>query len=143
MENYSTQPLFFIIITIISFLFSLQIHTRYPEADFYLLPSRLWQLGSGGILALLLLESKSYFETKLGLNLRDKNGNYLDGMLGNLITLVDKETGLVLGAHLIGPDAGEMINMFVMAMCGKLPCETLKGMIFSYPSWGSDIKAMI
>ncbi len=58
-------------------------------------------------------------------------------------TLVDKETGLVLGAHLIGPDAGEMINMFVMAMCGKLPCETLKGMIFSYPSWGSDIKAMI
>ena len=48
-----------LIITIISFLFSLQIHTRYPEADFYLLPSRLWQLGSGGILALLLLESKS------------------------------------------------------------------------------------
>lgn len=58
-------------------------------------------------------------------------------------TLVDKETGLVLGAHLVGPDAGEMINMFVMAMCGKLNCETLKGMIFSYPSWGSDIKGMV
>ncbi|WP_026932754.1 dihydrolipoyl dehydrogenase family protein [Christiangramia echinicola] len=58
-------------------------------------------------------------------------------------TLIDKETGLVLGAHLLGPDAGEMINMFVMAMCGKLPCETLKGMIFSYPSWASDIKAMV
>ena len=58
-------------------------------------------------------------------------------------TLVDKKSGLVLGAHLVGPDAGEMINMFVMAMCGKLPCETLKGMIFSYPSWASDIKAMV
>jgi len=58
-------------------------------------------------------------------------------------TLVDKERGLILGAHLVGPDAGEMINMFVMAMCGKLTCETLKGMIFSYPSWGSDIKAMV
>lgn len=58
-------------------------------------------------------------------------------------TLVDKKTGLVLGAHLVGPDAGEMINMFVMAMCGKLTCETLKGMIFSYPSWGSDIKGMV
>jgi len=58
-------------------------------------------------------------------------------------TLVDKETGLVLGAHLIGPDAGEMINLFVMAMCGKLTCETLKGMIFAYPSWASDIKAMV
>ncbi|MDX1762244.1 MAG: NAD(P)/FAD-dependent oxidoreductase, partial [Christiangramia sp.] len=54
-------------------------------------------------------------------------------------TLVDKETGLILGAHLIGPDAAEMINMFVMAMCGKLDCRTLKGMIFSYPSWASDI----
>ena len=58
-------------------------------------------------------------------------------------TLVDKETGLILGAHLIGPDAAEMINMFVMAMCGKLDCRTLKGMIFSYPSWASDIKAMV
>ncbi|MGA8854738.1 MAG: NAD(P)/FAD-dependent oxidoreductase, partial [Christiangramia sp.] len=58
-------------------------------------------------------------------------------------TLVDKKTGLVLGAHLLGPEASEMINMFVMAMCGKLNCETLKGMIFSYPSWASDIKAMV
>jgi glutathione reductase (NADPH) len=58
-------------------------------------------------------------------------------------TLVDKETGLILGAHLIGPEAGEMINMFVMAMCGKLDYRTLKGMIFSYPSWASDIKSMV
>lgn len=48
-------------ITIISFVFSLQIHTKYPEANFYLLPSRLWQLGAGGILALFLLESKRHF----------------------------------------------------------------------------------
>ncbi|GAA4309148.1 NAD(P)/FAD-dependent oxidoreductase [Pontixanthobacter gangjinensis] len=58
-------------------------------------------------------------------------------------TLVDKETGLILGAHLLGADAAEMVNMFVMAMCGKLDCRTLKGMIFSYPSWASDIKAMV
>ncbi|MCM4155142.1 NAD(P)/FAD-dependent oxidoreductase [Gramella sp. AN32] len=58
-------------------------------------------------------------------------------------TIKDKDRGLVLGAHLVGDDAGEMINMFVMAMCGKLDCETLKGMIFTYPSWASDIKAMV
>ena len=58
-------------------------------------------------------------------------------------TLIDKETGLVLGAHLLSWDAAETINMFVMAMCGKLDCETLKGMIFTYPSWASDIKAMV
>ena len=58
-------------------------------------------------------------------------------------TLVDKKTGLVLGAHLVSAEAGEMINMFVMAMCGRLDCETLKGMIFSYPSWAGDIKSMV
>ena len=58
-------------------------------------------------------------------------------------TLVDKETGLVLGAHLVSNEASETINMFVMAMCGKLDCGTLKGMIFTYPSWSSDIKSMI
>ncbi len=58
-------------------------------------------------------------------------------------TIVDKKTGLILGAHLVNSEASEMINLFVMAMCGKLDCETLKGMIFTYPSWASDIKAML
>jgi len=58
-------------------------------------------------------------------------------------TLVDNETNLVLGAHLVSNEASETINMFVMAMCGKLDCATLKGMIFTYPSWSSDIKSMI
>ncbi|AVR44971.1 NAD(P)/FAD-dependent oxidoreductase [Christiangramia fulva] len=58
-------------------------------------------------------------------------------------TIIDKKTGLVLGAHLFCAEASEMINLFVMAMCGKLDCETLKGMIFTYPSWASDIKSML
>jgi len=58
-------------------------------------------------------------------------------------TIVDKKNGLVLGAHLIGPEAGEVINMFVMAICGELSCEDLKSMIFVYPSWGNDIKGMV
>ncbi|TBW28110.1 NAD(P)/FAD-dependent oxidoreductase [Gramella sp. KN1008] len=58
-------------------------------------------------------------------------------------TLVDKKTGLILGAHLVSAEASEMINMFVMAMCGKLDCETLKRMIFTYPSWAGDIKFMV
>ncbi len=58
-------------------------------------------------------------------------------------TIVDKKSGLVLGAHLVSAEASEIINMFVMAMCGKLDCQTLKKMIFTYPSWAGDIKSMI
>ncbi|MFV8225210.1 dihydrolipoyl dehydrogenase family protein [Christiangramia aquimixticola] len=58
-------------------------------------------------------------------------------------TIVDNKTDLVLGAHLLSSEAGETINMFVMAMCGKLDSGTLKSMIFTYPSWAGDIKSMI
>ncbi len=58
-------------------------------------------------------------------------------------TIVDKERNLILGAHLIASEAGEMINLFVLAMCGKLTTENLKAMIFAYPTWGNDIKGMV
>ncbi|MAN59345.1 MAG: pyridine nucleotide-disulfide oxidoreductase [Flavobacteriaceae bacterium] len=58
-------------------------------------------------------------------------------------TLVEKETNLILGAHILAPQAGEMINLFVLAMCGKLKCRDLKAMIFAYPTWGNDIKGMV
>lgn len=58
-------------------------------------------------------------------------------------TLVDKKRNIVLGAHIISSKAGEMINLFVLAMCGKLTCENIKGMIFAYPTWGNDIKGMV
>lgn len=58
-------------------------------------------------------------------------------------TIVDKKRNLVLGAHIIGPNAGEMINLFVLAMCGKLTCENIKAMIFAYPTSGDDIKGML
>lgn len=58
-------------------------------------------------------------------------------------TIRDKERNLVLGAHIIAPHAGEMINLFVLVMCGKLKCEDIKAMIFAYPTWGNDIKGMV
>ena len=58
-------------------------------------------------------------------------------------TILDKDRNLVLGAHILAPHAGEMINLFVLAMCGKLTCEDIKAMIFAYPTWGNDIKGMV
>ncbi|MBZ9728197.1 NAD(P)/FAD-dependent oxidoreductase [Salegentibacter sp. JZCK2] len=71
------------------------------------------------------------------------NAKHINEKIYAYKTLVDKKTGLVIGAHLVGPEASEIINMFVMAMCGELDCGTLKKMIFTYPSWASDIKGMV
>lgn len=58
-------------------------------------------------------------------------------------TLVDNKRNLIIGAHILSPEAGEIINMFVLAMCGKLTTDNLKAMIFAYPTWGNDIKGMV
>lgn len=58
-------------------------------------------------------------------------------------TIVDKKRDLILGAHICGANADEMINLFVLAMCGKLTTKDLKKMVFAYPTWGNDIKGMV
>ncbi|MAX27628.1 MAG: pyridine nucleotide-disulfide oxidoreductase [Phycisphaeraceae bacterium] len=54
----------------------------------------------------------------------------------------DKE-GHILGAHIIGPHAEEMINLFAMAIRGKLKVADVRNMVYSYPSMGSDIGSMV
>ncbi len=57
--------------------------------------------------------------------------------------LVEKKSGRILGAHLLGPNAEELINLFTMAMAGGLHSKDVKGMIFGYPTYASDISYMV
>jgi glutathione reductase (NADPH) len=57
--------------------------------------------------------------------------------------LVDEETDLVLGAHLAGPHADEVINIFALAIRHGLTSEQLKSTMFAYPSGASDIGSML
>ncbi|MDB2550974.1 NAD(P)/FAD-dependent oxidoreductase [Paracoccus sp. (in: a-proteobacteria)] len=57
--------------------------------------------------------------------------------------LVEKATGRILGAHLLGPGAEEQINLFAMAMAAGLTATAIKGVTFAYPSFASDIGSMV
>ena len=57
--------------------------------------------------------------------------------------LVEKETGSILGAHVMGPGAEEQINLFAMAMEAGLTANRIKSLIFAYPSYASDLGAMV
>lgn len=57
--------------------------------------------------------------------------------------LIEEETDRILGAHLLGPDAGEVVNLFAMAMHTKLTPRDIKKMIFAYPTVASDIAYMV
>jgi glutathione reductase (NADPH) len=57
--------------------------------------------------------------------------------------MVEEDTDHILGAHLIGPHADEVINVFALAMQTETPASRLKHAIFSYPTVGSDVRYML
>ena len=58
-------------------------------------------------------------------------------------TLVDESSGRVLGAHLVGPHADEVINLFGLAIRHDLTADDLKSTMFAYPTGASDIGSML
>ncbi len=57
--------------------------------------------------------------------------------------LIDENTDCILGAHLLGPEADELINVFALAMRANLSAETLRHTIFAYPTHASDVSYML
>jgi glutathione reductase (NADPH) len=59
--------------------------------------------------------------------------------LQNLI----EDNGRLLGAHLLGPEADELINVFALAIQSATPAERLKEILFAYPTHASDVTYML
>jgi glutathione reductase (NADPH) len=57
--------------------------------------------------------------------------------------LVEEGTDRVLGAHLVGPHADEVINVFGLAIRKQMTASDLKDAIFAYPTGASDIGYML
>jgi len=57
--------------------------------------------------------------------------------------LVEEGTGRILGAHLLGPNAEEAINVFTLAIKAGLTARDIKDTIFGYPTFSSDLSYMV
>jgi glutathione reductase (NADPH) len=53
--------------------------------------------------------------------------------------LVEDPGGRILGAHLLGHNADEIVNLFALAMRSGTTIGTLKDMMFAYPTHGSNL----
>jgi len=58
-------------------------------------------------------------------------------------TLIEDGSGRILGAHLVGPHADEVINLFGLAIRHDLTAADLKSTMFAYPTGASDIADML
>jgi glutathione reductase (NADPH) len=57
--------------------------------------------------------------------------------------LVEEGSQRILGAHLLGPHAEEVINIFAVAVRLGIRADALKQMLFAYPTSASDIVHML
>lgn len=57
--------------------------------------------------------------------------------------LIDEDSDLILGAHLVGPQADEVINIFGLAIRHRLTAADLRSTIFAYPTGASDVGYML
>jgi glutathione reductase (NADPH) len=58
-------------------------------------------------------------------------------------TLVEEGTGRILGAHLLGLHAEEVINLFGLAIRRGMTANDLKDMVYAYPTSASDLGSML
>lgn len=57
--------------------------------------------------------------------------------------LVDTSNDTIVGAHMLGPEYGELINFFGFAIKLGLTTRQLKSMTTAYPTVGSDLGSML
>jgi glutathione reductase (NADPH) len=57
--------------------------------------------------------------------------------------LVEEGTDRILGAHILGSEAGEVINLFALAIRSGMRATDLKHMLFAYPTSGSNMARML
>lgn len=57
--------------------------------------------------------------------------------------LVEEGSGRILGAHLMGPRADEVINVFALAIRARLAASDLKQVLWAYPTVTSDLPYLL
>jgi glutathione reductase (NADPH) len=57
--------------------------------------------------------------------------------------LIDEANDLIVGAHLLGHNAEELINLFTIAIQSKIRAAELRRIIFAYPTHASNVQYML
>ena len=57
--------------------------------------------------------------------------------------LIDEATDQIVGAHLLGHNSEELINLFTIAIQSKIRASELRKLIFAYPTHGSNVQYML
>ncbi|WP_256622551.1 hypothetical protein [Methanolobus chelungpuianus] len=57
--------------------------------------------------------------------------------------IIDEATDRILGAHILAPEAEELINIFAVAMNCGVTATQLRSTVFAYPIISYDLKYIL
>ena len=122
------------------------LHDKHATVDYTGIPSTVFTLPPLARVGLLEAQAREQ-----GLHFRVKHALVSDWYTARRVNescyafkvLVEEGSDRVLGAHLIGPEAGEVINLFGFAMRSGLTAAAIRHATFAYPSAASDIEYML
>jgi len=84
---------------------------------------------------------------KFRVNHQDTSGWFHTRRVGETASgckvLIEEGTDRILGAHVLGPHAEEVINVLALAIRFRIPARDLKEVLFAYPTSGSDVRFML
>ncbi|MBU2997772.1 NAD(P)/FAD-dependent oxidoreductase [Cellulophaga baltica] len=71
------------------------------------------------------------------------NAGRINAPLYGFKIIINERTNEIVGAHIVGPHAGETINLFSMAIKMGMTTDDVKEVVFTYPSWSYDLNKML
>jgi glutathione reductase (NADPH) len=57
--------------------------------------------------------------------------------------VIDKSTYRILGAHLLGHAAEELIHIFALAIKHNITATDIRDFVYGFPTFSADIKSML
>lgn len=114
--------------------------------DYTVLPSSVYTVPSLATVGLTEAQARDT-DSKIRVAVNDMTGwfsgkSYVESTAWAKL-IIDEDSDLILGAHLIGHNADDLVHTFALAMKHGITATSLKETIFAYPSFSSDIKNLL
>ena len=122
------------------------LHKKSKPVDYNSIPSVVFTYPQMASVGLTLEEAEAQGHkviVKSGSGSRWMNYRRLEAKHIYYETITDDSSGKLLGAHIVSPHAGDIINLFALTIKHGLLSSSLKELPWAYPTYTSDIKYMV
>lgn len=115
-------------------------------ADYRVIPTAIYTIPSVAGVGLTEYEAKKQgleFATASHDLLRLRVSSIYGEQVASSKIIIDRESDLVLGAHIIGHNAQELINIFALAMRFNITAHDLHDTLYTFPTFSSGVPIMV